>query len=116
MQNRRKYPRIDVSVPVSYDCYNDDDEIFEHGIGVALDVSQGGILIESDAIIDANFVKVVFINYDKKAMGIVGSVVHSRKSGNGKAKTGLCFHDDESECIGFVSNLIRTYHYSKQRN
>ena len=116
MQNRRKYPRIDVSVPVSYDCYNDDGEIFEHGIGVALDISQGGILIETTGIIDANFVKVVFINYDNKTIGIVGSVVHSRKSENGKAKTGLCFHDDESECIGFVSNLIRTHYYSKLSN
>ena len=47
MQNQRKYQRTKVYVPVSYDCYDDEGEIFERKIGVALDVSLGGILIET---------------------------------------------------------------------
>ena len=114
MIDKRKYPRINVSVLVSYDCYNDDGEVFEHGVGVVLDISQGGLLIETNHIIDANFVKVVFVNYDKKTMNTVGSVVHSRKCENGKTRTGICFHDSDNDNIRFVTNLIRTYHYSKK--
>ena len=92
MIEKRKHPSIDISVVVSYDCYNNDGEIFEHGIGVALDVSMGGMLIETNNIIDANFIKVVFVNYDNRDIDIVGSVVHSRKSETGTTKTGICFH------------------------
>jgi hypothetical protein len=116
MKNRRKYPRVNVNVLASYNCYNNDGEIFEHGIGVILDVSCGGLLIESNSIIDANFLDVVFINYDNRDMKIVASVVYSRKIENGKTRTGLCFHGTKSNNIKFVTNLIRTYHYSKKIN
>jgi hypothetical protein len=46
-------------------------------------------------------------------MSIVASIVHSRKSGNGKAKTGLCFHGAESENIKIATNLIRTHYHKK---
>jgi len=114
MQDQRKYQRIKVYVPVSYDCYDDDGEIFERKIGFALDVGLGGILIETHDIIDANYVKVVFINHDNKLLSIVGSVVHSTKIEKGKARTGLCFHGEDSESIEFITNLIRTYHQRKK--
>ena len=114
MKNRRKYPRVNVRVLVAYDCYNDDGDIFEQKNGVILDVSLGGILIESDDIIDANYVKISFVNHEKKVMSIVGSVVHSRKIEDGRAKTGLCFHGSNSESVNIVTNLIRTYHYGKK--
>ena len=114
MKNRRKAPRISVRVFASYECYNDDGEVFENDVGVVLDVSQGGMLIETASLIDANYVKVEFVNHDNTALSIVASVVHSRKRENGKAHTGLCFHGTDSESIEFVSNLIRTYHYGKK--
>jgi len=114
MKNQRKYPRIKVYVPVSYDCYDDDGEIFERKIGVALDVSLGGILIETHDIIDANYVKVVFVNNENKLLSIVGSVVHSTKIEKGKARTGFCFHGKDSEGIEFITNLIRTHHQDKK--
>ena len=101
-------------MPVSYDCYDDDGEIFERKIGFALDVSLRGILIESHDIIDANYVKIVFVNKDNKVFSIVGSVVHSEKIKNGKAKTGLCFHGSDEENINFTTNLIRTHYYGSR--
>ena len=75
-----------------------------------MDVSLGEILIESHDIIDANNVNVVFVNKDNKIFSIVGSVVHSEKIENGKAKTCLCFHGNDEESIKFTTNLICTYH------
>jgi hypothetical protein len=114
MNNKRKYPRVNVYVLASYDCYNDDGEIFDQKLGVILDVSVGGLLIETDDIIEANYVKIVFVNHENKVLSIVGSVVHSRKNADGKAKTGLCFHGTDAENIKLVTNLIRTYHYGNK--
>jgi hypothetical protein len=49
-------------------------------------------------------------------MSIVGSIIHSRKSENGKAKTGLCFHGAENENIKIASNLIRTHYHGKKNS
>jgi hypothetical protein len=71
------------------------------------------MLIETDDTIEANYVEIVFVNYENKLMSIVGSIVHSRKSENGRAKTGICFHGADSENIKIATNLIRTHYYSK---
>jgi hypothetical protein len=114
MKEKRKHPRISVSVPVTYECYDDDGELVEQRMGVALDVSQGGILIESDTIIEANFIKIVFIGYNNKVFSIIGSVVHSKTTKTGRSKTGVCFHGGNNEDYRFITNLIRTYHYRKK--
>jgi c-di-GMP-binding flagellar brake protein YcgR len=114
MNNKRKYPRVDIRVLASFDCYNEDGELFYQKLGIILDVSLGGMLIETDDIIEANYVEIVFVNCEHKLRSIVGSIVHSRKSENGKAKTGLCFHGAESENVKIATNLIRTYHYGKK--
>ena len=116
MKEKRKHPRVKAVVPISYECYDDDGEIVENRMGMVLDVSLGGILMESDAIIDANHVKIVFVNYNNKECSIIGSVVHSRGSKSGKTYTGICFHGGENESNSFVANLIRTYHYRKSRS
>ena len=115
MNDKRKHPRVNIRVLASCDCYNEDGEIFDQNIGVILDISVGGMLIETDDIIKANYVEVVFVNHENKLMSIVGSIVHSRKSENGKAKTGLCFHGAESENIKIATNLIRT-HFHGEKN
>jgi len=113
MSNKRKYPRVNIRVLASFDCYNEDGELFYQKLGVIWDISLGGMLIETDDTIEANYVEIVFVNYENKLMSIVGSIVHSRKSENGRAKTGICFHGADSENIKIATNLIRTHYYSK---
>jgi c-di-GMP-binding flagellar brake protein YcgR len=114
--NKRKYPRVNIYILASFDCYDEDGEIFDQKLGVILDISLGGMLIETDDIVKANYVEIVFVNYEHKLMSIVGSIVHSRKSENGKAKTGICFHGGDSENVKIATNLIRTHHYGKKKS
>ena len=114
MNDKRKYPRINIRVLASFEYYDEDGKLFDQKLGVILDISLGGMLIETDDIIKANYVEIVFVNYENKIMSIVGSIVHSRKSENGKAKTGLCFHGAESENIKIATNLIRTHFHGKK--
>ena len=113
MNDKRKYPRVNTKVLASLDCYDEDGELSDQKLGVILDISLGGMLIETDDTIKANYVEIVFINHEHNLMSIVGSIVHSRKSENGKAKTGLCFHGAESENIKIATNLIRTHYHKK---
>ena len=114
MNDKRKYPRINIKVLASFEYYDEDGQLFDRKLGDILDISLGGMLIETDEIIKANYVEIVFVNYKNKIMSIVGSIVHSRTSQNGKAKTGLCFHGAESENIKIATNLIRTHFHGKK--
>ena len=114
MNDKRKNPRINIQVLASLDCYDEDGELFDQKLGVILDVSLSGMLIETDDILKANYVEIVFVNHKNKLMSIVGSIVYSRKSENGKAKTGFCFHGTDSENIKIATNLIRTHNYCKK--
>ena len=71
----------------------------------------GGLLIESDIIIDANYIKVRFVNFNNTEKCIVASIVHSRKTEDGKVKTGVCFHSSIDKNSKFVADLIRTHYY-----
>ena len=114
IEEKRKYPRISVFVSVSYDCYDDDNEIIEQTIGTILDISEGGLLLESDTIVDANYVKLVIVGFDGNMYSIVGSAVHSRKLDSGKARTGICFHGSSKSNLKFLAAVIRTYFYSRK--
>ena len=116
MTNQRKHPRVKVRVVASFDCYDEDGELFNQKLGIILDISLGGMLIETDDTIEANYVEIVFVNYENKIMSIVGSIVHSRKSENGRAKTGLCFHGGDSENVKIATNLIRTHYYGNKNS
>ena len=114
--NKRKFPRVNIYILASFDCFDEDGELFDQKLGVILDISLGGMLIETDDIVKANYVEIVFVNYEHKLMSIVGSIVHSRKSENGKSKTGICFHGGDSENVKIATNLIRTHHYGKKKS
>ena len=114
MKDKRKHPRFNTRVLASLDCYDEDGELFDQKLGVILDISLGGMLIETDDIIKANYVEIVFVNHERKLMNIVGSIVHSRKSENGKAKTGLCFHGADTENVKIATNLIRAHYYGNK--
>lgn len=114
LRESRKYPRISVDVSVSYDCYDDNDEIIEQNIGTILDVSEGGVLIETDAIIDANYIRLVIARFDNQLQSITGSAVNSKRLDNGKARTGICFHGSRQSNSSFVTAVIRTFFYNKK--
>ena len=113
MKNRRTNRRINVRVPASYDCYDDYGDLTERHLAIILDVSIGGMLIETDDIVEANYISIIFFNHENKHFSITGSVVHSRRTDNGRVKTGICFHGSKKESITVVTNLIRTHYYGE---
>ena len=99
---------------MSFDCYSDDDEIIDSYIGTILDVSEGGLLIESDTIIDANYLKLVIVGFDNQLHSIIGSAVNSKRLDSGKARTGICFHGSSQSNTSFIIAVIRTYFYNRK--
>ena len=114
MKERRTQPRVNVIVPVTYASLYDDGKSSENRMGIVLDVSLNGILIESETIVDASYVKLSFVSYDNKKPRIVGYVANSRRNKDGRVNTGMSFYGKKDDIYFFVTNLVRTYHYRKK--
>ncbi len=115
--NRRKYPRVSIHVPVTYTLLEDPGETEPEAVGVALDVSLGGLLIESSDFIASEDVGVRFIDAENQIVRIRCKMVYSRKTDLGTDRevvhTGLCFQGTGPEKANFATKLIRAYFYRR---
>jgi hypothetical protein len=113
--NRRKYPRLKIHVPVNYALLDGKGEIESELIGVALDVSLGGLMLESTHFVENEYVGIEFIHMDKKPIKIKCKMAYSRKTDTGLVHTGVSFQGTETEKLDFVTKIIKTYFYREKR-
>jgi hypothetical protein len=111
--NRRKYPWVSIHVPVNYTMLNRRWKIESEFVGVALDVSIGGLLLESFDFIETEYVYIGFIDIENKSAQIKCKMLYSRKTDSEMVHTGLSFQGLESEQKEFVTKIIRAHFYRK---
>ncbi len=107
--DRRKFPRIKVCNPVSYDCVDKDGVLCDQNMGIALDISQNGILLETAQMIRSKNIYLLFVDLEDNLTRIIGRVVFSVKNKNGYFKSGINFQGSSDENIAFAAKLIHAY-------
>jgi c-di-GMP-binding flagellar brake protein YcgR len=107
--DRRKFPRIKVCNPVAYDCMDKDGVLCEQNMGIALDISQNGILLETAQMIEQKNIYLVFVDLEDKMTRIIGRVVFSVKNKDGNYKSGINFQGEYDDNIDFATRLIQAY-------
>ena len=107
--DRRKFPRIKVCNPVAYDCMDKDGVLCEQNMGIALDISQNGILLETAQMIEQKNIYLVFVDLEDKMTRIIGRVVFSVKNKDGNYKSGINFQGEYDDNIAFATRLIQAY-------
>ena len=61
-KDRRKNPRTDICNPISYFCMDKDGHILDQHTGVAFNISQSGIGIETGLKIESDYILLNFID------------------------------------------------------
>lgn len=112
--NRRKYPRVSIHVPVNYALLDSRGEIESEFIGIALDVSLGGLLLESFDFAATEYVRISFIDVENKIAQIKCKMAYSRKTDLGMVHTGLSFQGSEAEKSDIAAKMIRAYFYRRK--
>ena len=107
--DRRKFPRIKVCNPIAYDSLDKDGVLVEQDMGIALDISQNGILLETAQMIQQKNIYLLFVDLDDKMVRIVGRVVFSVKNKDGNFKSGINFQGNADENVAFAKKLIQAY-------
>ena len=111
--DRRKYPRVDVYSSISYVCIDIDGKLIDQNMGVALNISQSGILLETGRPIESNIVSLMFVDLEEKLAEIRGEVAYSKQKESGMYFNGIHFKGNHEENIQFAERLVRAYHYRK---
>ena len=78
-QDNRKNPRIGSHNLISYVCLDEDGKPVKQGMGRTLNISEGGILLETHTSIDPQYIVSFTINFEDEMMDIKGRVTYNKK-------------------------------------
>ncbi len=110
---RRKHPRVNIYYPISFVCMDEKGCVVQENMGVALNISQSGILIKTANGVFSKCITLITIDLNKNIMEIEGKVAYCKKDKSGKYISGIKFAETHAKNIYFVKRLIRAYYYNK---
>jgi len=71
---RRKYPRIKVYYPIYYVCTDEKGSIVQQNMGVVLNISQSGILIETADSVFSKYISLTSVDLNGNVIEIKGKM------------------------------------------
>jgi predicted Zn finger-like uncharacterized protein len=109
---KRRSPRIHVSIPPLCNSIGLDGQPLDLHIGVIKEVSQEGGAIKLFHSSISELVSLSFISVDNKDVQINGKVRHSNPTHSGKMRFGLSLLGSPVDIKQFVTQAVRAYHQS----
>ena len=91
VNERIKHPRFKTNDPISYVCVDNKGIRIKEGKGKALNVSKGGILIETRDVFSWHDILLLGIDLKDKSVSVKGRVVYSNTDDSGMVQTGIEF-------------------------
>ena len=114
IEEKRKHPRVKTENLVSYVCIDDRGNEIDEGMGKAIDISIGGILIEAHDPIESQDILLMAIGIKDELIDIKGKVVYCRAEDSGMFRTGIQFLETKENIQLFVTSLIKIYSKKNQ--
>ena len=109
--NKRKNPRVKTSNGVSYICIDENGNEIEQGMGRAIDISLGGMLLETSVPIESKYILIATIDLEGNLIEIRGKVAYSRKIESGEFLTGIQFLETPERQIKIIAEFIKVHRY-----
>jgi len=111
--NRRKYPRIKTRNLISHLTLDENGKPISQGLSKAVDISKGGILLETPHRIESGLILLMAVDLDNKFIEIKGELVYSKKTDSGMYHSGIKFVSPDDQVKKFVVGLIKEYNKRK---
>jgi len=108
--DQRRYPRVPIDNQITYALVDEQGDEMGRGLGRALNVSQGGILIQTSRPVTSKYIFLVCTDLRSNFIENIGKVVFSNENEDGTFNTGISFRGDHSDNVKFRKELIRLYH------
>ena len=112
--DRREFARVKTQNLISYFSFDKNRKLSCHGLGIALDISKGGILLETPCAVKSSFLLLTATDKMKKVIEVNGRLIYAKKSSSGTYYCGIEFVGNDRRVKGFITKLIKEYNF--QRN
>jgi len=106
---RRQHPRVKTNKFISYRCINGGDRQTKEGKGKSVNISQGGILIETHDAFEWQDILLLTLDIEGESVSVKGKVIYCNADNFGKYRTGIQFLETNEKIILFVKKLLKTY-------
>ena len=107
MIERRKHSRANIHCRIFFECSDTQDQKVSQDLGMALDISEKGMLLETSAPIHASTIKVMAPVKEEDAIEVMGNIIYSIPMPDNRYRTGIIFHkpgDDMARLVKALSN------------
>lgn len=108
--DKRRHKRIETSNLISYVFIDKEGNEIEEGMGAALNISQGGLLLETYLPVNARFILIIYIDLEGQLLKIKGKVVYSRPGELGNFFVGVLFVDTHESQRKMIVSFVKAYH------
>ena len=90
-EDKRNHPRFDALNLIAYTCSDETGQIIIQGMGRTLNISEGGMLLETHVQIDSQCDILLTIGLEDDLIEIKGKVVTSKPGKEDKFESGIQF-------------------------
>ena len=108
-KEKRKHPRINSLNLLAYVCMNENREIVRQGMAKTLDVSEGGILMETHVPVDPQHTVSLTLGLKDELTDVKGKVVHFRTDGNGRFQSGIQFMETQEPTWRVLRKFVEAF-------
>jgi hypothetical protein len=114
--DRRRYKRIETSYLISYVLIDKGGNAMEEGMGTALNISQGGLLLETYLPVKAQFILIMYIDLEGQLLNIKGKVVYSRAGESGNFFVGVRLVDTYESKRKMMVSCIKAHYRGRNQS
>ena len=88
--------------------------MISQGLGKALDISKGGMLLETPYPVEPGILSLMAADKDNILFEIEAELVYCKKTAPGLYQSGIKFNGTELDVLDFVTRLIKEYNHRKK--
>ena len=109
--DQRKHQRVKTNNLISYFSFDGAGKFISHGLGIALDISKGGILLKTPCVIESGLIVLATLDWENNLVEINGKLVYFVKKPCEMYFYGIEFIDTDQRVAEFIVNLVKDYNY-----
>lgn len=106
---KRRYDRIDSLRLLSYSCLDRDNNVVSQGMGRTLNVSEGGILLETHVPLEKDCTVLLAIGFEDDVTEVRGKIAYGKRAENGKEQTGVEFIDPDEQARRIIRKYVEAF-------